>query len=586
MNVEAVKLKSRTPLLLAATIFSLLTVIPQQTHAAPGDLDTTFSQSGVKTLPLTPYRMDSYPVPIAVQSDGKIILGATACCQTGGDFFLIVRLASDGSLDGTFGVDGKAAVHIGRSDSFLRSLLVQGDGKIVAVGTAELPSVSFALARFTTNGALDNSFGPAGNGTLTTEFPISGEPFAAAIQPDQEIVVVGVGRESGHEVFALARYQTNGNPDTSFGSGGKVVSAPIGSSDSWAYAVALQADNKIVVAGGAYLGSSSGFALARYDSHGGLDSSFGLGANGTLISPIGTSAYGQGVAVQTDGKIVAAGSASTGGFALVRYDAAGKLDTSFGQMGKVTTNIGASSSTLEGVVVQPDGKIVAAGTAVFSGQNQLAVARFNSDGSLDNTFGLGGKATTAGCPGARAIAVQGDGRILVTWGASSSDFCLVRFLGDSADVVLTMSFDPGQVSTGTNLTYTIMVVNNGPESASSVVVLDMLPEGVTLVAASTTQGTCTGSNRVACTLGTVGKGSSVTVKIVVRPTIAGVLTNTANVTSNTPDPNKIDNIISVNLMVAQSLRFLPWVVVGTLSVGFTLAVVATRKSKRRRGTSS
>jgi len=254
-------------------------------------------------------------------------------------------------------------------------------------------------------------------------------------------------------------------------------------------------------------------------------------------------------------------------------------------MGKVTTNIGAASSTLEAMTVQPDGKILAAGTALVNGQNQLAVARFNSDGTPDNTFGLGGKVTTPSCAEARAIAIQTDGRILATWGASGSDVCIVRYLGDVADLVLTMGVDFGQVSTGADLTYTIKVMNNGPESASSVVVLDTLPVGVTLVSASSTQGTCSGSDRVVCALGTISKGSSVAVKIVLRPTIAGVLTNTANVTSSTPDTTRIDNIVSLDSMVVKQslMMFLPWVVVGTLSVGFTLAVVISRKSKRGNG---
>jgi len=214
---------------------------------------------------------------------------------------------------------------------------------------------------------------------VTTDFGGSDYGFSVALQPDGKIVVAGY---AGGD-FALARYNSDGALDTSFGSGGKVTTDFGGSYHPDGFSVALQPDGKIVVAG--YAGGD--FALARYNSDGALDTSFGSG--GKVTTDFGGSDAGYSVALQPDGKIVVAGYAGLD-FALARYNSDGALDTSFGTGGKVTTDFSGGRDVGYSVALQPDGKIVVAGYAGVD----FALARYNSDGALDTSFGSGGKVTT------------------------------------------------------------------------------------------------------------------------------------------------------------------------------------------------
>ncbi|MBA2434942.1 MAG: hypothetical protein H0V54_07660, partial [Chthoniobacterales bacterium] len=235
------------------------------------------------------------------------------------------------------------------------------------------------------DGDLDPTFGT--NGKVTTDFgTIIDEARAVAVQPDGKIVTAGATVGGNFFDFALARYNTDGSLDITFGTGGKVTTA-FNTNNDEAFAVALQADGKIVAAGFAVIGGTDDFALARYNTNGSLDTTFGTG--GKVTTAFGSSIdRAHAVAVQPDGKIVAAGRAVIGGgsfdFALARYNTDGSLDTTFGTGGKVTTACGSSNDEAFAVALQPDGKIVAAGR-VFSNKEDFALARYNTDGSLDTT---------------------------------------------------------------------------------------------------------------------------------------------------------------------------------------------------------
>jgi len=213
-----------------------------------------------------------------------------------------------------------------------------------------------------------------------------------------------------------------------------VVSAG-GFSFAQAYSLALQLDGKLVLAGQAFISGGNDFALARYNSNGTLDTSFGTGGKVTtnFTSP-NDAAFS--VAVQSDGKIVAAGGTilSRGGdFALARYDSNGMLDTSFGTGGKVTTDIAGPSDSVNSIAVQLNGKIVAAGRTFINGDFHSALARYNSDGTLDADFGRGGKVTAifgGSEEGVSSVVVQPDEKIVVAGGAAlngGSDFALARY---------------------------------------------------------------------------------------------------------------------------------------------------------------
>jgi uncharacterized delta-60 repeat protein len=325
--------------------------------------------------------------------------------------------AAPGDLDLTFSGDGKQTTDFGFGLSSARATVRQPDGKIIAVGADEGHAGSnFALARYNANGTLDTSF--SGDGRQTSDFGGFEEARGVALQADGKIVAVG----AAGSYFAIARYNSNGTLDTTFSGDGRQTTNFGGDFDQ-ANAVALQSDGKIVVVGSG--GPDTAFAVARYNPDGSLDPSFsGDGMQTTAIfSPGGAGANG--VALQADGKIVAVGYGGVSrDFVLARYDPNGSLDTSFSGDGLQTTDFG-GTDVAHGVAIQGDGKIVVVGRA--GGVDfRFALVRYNPDGSLDTSFT---RETDFG-PGddeARALALQGNGKVVVVGVAGSGDFALARY---------------------------------------------------------------------------------------------------------------------------------------------------------------
>ncbi len=274
--------------------------------------------------------------------------------------------------------------------------------------------------RYDTNGSLDSDFGNDGK-AITDVGGIRDQAYSVAIQSDSKIVVAGYseGGDGGWD-FAVVRYDTNGSLDSDFGNDGKVITA-VGRSGAIAHSVAIQSDGKIVAAGSGYNGIDNDFAVVRYDTNGSLDSDFG--SDGIVMTNFGIRGDEvHSVAIQSDGKIVAAGVGYNGSdddFAVVRYNTNGSLDSDFGNDGKVMTPIGSSRDQIYGVAIQNDGKIIVAGRSndgVYNYTYDFAVVRYNTNGSLDNTFANDGKVITDvgdSFSGASGVAIQRDGNIIV-----------------------------------------------------------------------------------------------------------------------------------------------------------------------------
>lgn len=252
-----------------------------------------------------------------------------------------------------------------------------------------------------------------------------------------------------------------GSLDTTFGTSGKMTTNIAG--NDTAYALAIQADGKIVLAGSAYSATSADdFALARYNADGTLDSAFGTSGKVTTAVVSDQNDYARAVGIQSDGKIVAAGKANSGSgsaFAVVRYNADGTLDTTFGAGGIVTDNI-AGYSEAKALAIQADGKILVAGDAVVSGKRCIILARYNTDGTSDTSFGPFWANFDGGSEYADAMALQTDGKIVVAGRSTSSEILVARFnaggLSD-ANGASDTSFNngsgfavPHSVTTGTN----------------------------------------------------------------------------------------------------------------------------------------
>jgi uncharacterized delta-60 repeat protein len=412
-------------------------------QAAPGDLDPSFGSGGLVTTDFG--GRGDFGLGVAIQPDGKIVTaGNSSASGTFSIAFALSRHNADGTLDPTFGTGGTVLTSFGPPLSAAADVVVQPDGKIVAVGVA---GNDFAVARYNANGTLDAGFGAGG--LVTTDFGGGDQANGVALQPDGKIVVVGLL----FGAVGAARYNQDGSLDSTFGNGGKVVTDATASPDP-VFDVKVTSSGKIVVGGstGFYPGGGD-FLLLRYNADGSLDPSFGSG--GIVTTDFGSSDTAFAIGLTADGKIVAAGatnSSDPGDFAVARYNPDGSLDTSFGSGGRATTDVASGSNdTGNGVVVLADGRVVVAGiTSPASGSTAFAVVRYTAAGAVDPTFGSGGRATASfGNPinNAFDIAAQTDGKLIVAGGTADfsrgiSDFAIARFLGDPTTVEVSVDVKP------------------------------------------------------------------------------------------------------------------------------------------------
>lgn len=388
---------------------------------------------------------------IAMRCRFKSMLPMLLCIATATLFMDSAWASPPGALDPAFDGDGIATTPFGSSaQDFARSIIQQSDGKLVVAGYSNVSgSEDFALVRYNPDGSLDASF--RSSGKVTTDLGGGSTERAMAVTQlsSGRLLVAGWSeRYFGHSDFALVRYGANGSVDTGFGSNGVVFTGFASSQDDRAYAVLQRSDGKIMAAGYAYSGlaKKEDFAAARYNSSGVLDRSFDL--DGRVTTDIdGSRDYAYAMIETGGGTTLVAGTGSvfhssdySFDFALVRYSASGRLDETFGGDGIVTTSLTAGADVAQAIVQQKDGKIVAVGYSDSGGNSDIALVRYNKNGSLDSTFGSGGKVRTdiAGADDiGMAILQQFDGKLLVA-GTSNHDFVLVRY---NVDGSLDTTFD-------------------------------------------------------------------------------------------------------------------------------------------------
>ena len=319
--------------------------------------------------------------------------------------------ASSGDLDPTFGSGGKVLTDFGGGSSdYGLGAAMQSDGKIIVVGFSGIyPGANSSLARHNSDGSLDASFG--NGGTVITHFSTTDSLTAVAVQPDGKIVAVGAAAatsgNNGTNVL-VARYTAAGALDASFGTNGSVITKLRGNIPAGSYFsasaqdLALLPDGKVLVAGQTTTVAFGRMAVLRYNSDGTLDQSYGQAGVVITEFPVGPNGVNGGVsalalAQQSDGKSVLAGSYVDNGFtefALARINSDGSADGTFGTNGQVTTPIKNGDAVALDVLLQPDGKIVAGGYFQAGLRNRdFALMRYNSNGALDTTFGRKGIAT-------------------------------------------------------------------------------------------------------------------------------------------------------------------------------------------------
>ena len=355
----------------------------------------------------------------ALHSDGKIVVAGRNQNR-----LQLARYNIDGSLDAAFGSEGKVTPQFSGLRLWTQptGIAVQPDEKIVVLSTFS-PSYAifeYSIARYNSDGSLDTTFGIEGTVTVKDRYASS-----LRIQVDGRIVVAGSDSASRRQL--LERYTIDGSPDANFGAGGKIET------DVFWGRVAIQADGKILLAGAVLTSGRGVVALARYTSDGSLDTDFGSGGKVITTFPNPWPAMATAVATQSDGKIVVAGGGLDveSGLRFARYNSDGSLDTTFGVEGKVSDDVDATS-----LAIQSDGKIIVGAGVYVAG---LSLTRYDADASLDRSFGNGAYAPG---DGVIALALQFDGKIVATAPYSliryNNSIPLVRF--DRATVPLAGSF--------------------------------------------------------------------------------------------------------------------------------------------------
>ncbi len=440
--------KTHLPVLLAFIIFASFIYIFSSVFipgslasGSGGSVDTTFGTGGIVITAVG--NEEDVANDVVVQPDGKIIAGGytqTVANNTSSRNFALVRYNADGSLDQTFGTGGRVTTDFNSGQDEINALALQTDGKIIAAGLGRDPSglLIIAIARYNSNGTLDTTFDS--DGKVEALFG-TGSGFAhdVVIDSSNRIIVAGSSlAQNGFSAFAAARFTSNGSPDTSFGTNGAVLIpvAQFGNDD--ANALAIDSSGRIVLAGNTNTGSQSGdFAFARINSNGSIDTNFGTNGTATVDFDDFDEAFD--VIVQANGAIVGVGYAihradSTSTFALARLTSSGAIDSSFDSDGKVITNFGAAQDVANSAVIQSDGRIIAIGQGGQPNQSMFALARYNSNGSLDQTFGTGGLVLTDinDLNAATSAAIQPDGKLVAAGFTNvgsifAFDFALVRY---------------------------------------------------------------------------------------------------------------------------------------------------------------
>jgi uncharacterized delta-60 repeat protein len=373
-------------------------------YNSDGMLDSSFGTGGFVETDLGGNDFYDEASALAVQGDGKLVAAGYSFANSPPDpRFAVVRYNADGSLDNTFGSGGMVLTEVGGTyGGYANALAIQDDGRLVVAGWRILAGQNqFTVARYTAGGLLDPNFG-AGRCSASQNYCDVDTPCLPG------------------EVC-----------------GGVVVTTITGLQDE-AHNIVVQSDGKLVVSGRAHDSSSAGIALVRYNADGSLDSGFGTGGvvRTTNILSIGSPNGGTGLVLQPDGKLVVSGTVPVDlTFGIMRFNTNGTLDTAFGASGIAIVDIPGPSEFTNSLLLQTDGKIVAAGSG--NDVQDFALARVDPDGSPDSTFGSDGIVVTSlgGYETAYSVALQPDGK-LVAAGSTSPDgssgwkFALARYLVD------------------------------------------------------------------------------------------------------------------------------------------------------------
>lgn len=417
-----------------------------------GVLDQSFGQNGLLALS-TPDTQRSILAKLLLQPDGQVVLaGVRNLFQPGLRWLILLRVTTAGAFDPTFGTDGEVLASPG--NSVATTVALQADGKVLVGGYTGYDRsgapAAWTLLRYTTSGALDPTFADAGK--LVTSFPAdSGQAWvrAVVVQPDGKIVALGQlyfpdsgWGEKSYDT-GLLRYNPDGSLDPTFANQGQWQTRLALALDKTTHPLLLQPDGKLVIVGNQTVDGQTQFVLVRLNSDGSLDTTFA--DHGQQRTPMESRAEARALARQPDGKLVVVGLAQTSqtfedAFVVVRYHVNGALDTSFDNDGLLFTPFTQTTGAYA-VAAQADGKLVVAGIAQSVeklGDDAFTLVRYQPDGALDPTFAGDGKVLTAWPAvdaGMRDLLIQPDGKLVAGGYIADEynrDFALVRYLPTGA----------------------------------------------------------------------------------------------------------------------------------------------------------
>ena len=399
-------------------LYAILTICLCTTQTKAQSLDSTFGTNGKVHTSFGNF--STYFNALAMQNDGKIYaVGAKegSFSETNGIF--ISRYNTDGLLDisynstGVNGEPGTKEIGYGSSYEFCHTAVLQPDNKLIVAGSS---NASFSISRLLENGDYDTDF--SGDGKMIYSFGTGNGSKINKIllQSDGKILAIGQAYSGTDYDFGAARFNTDGSLDTTFGVSGKVRVA-IGPANDFGQDAVLQPDGKIVITG--YSKNALGydtFSAIRLNNDGNLDISFATNGKIYFNIPSKLDCVAEAVTLQSDGRILIAGHAD-GDFAVLRYNTNGTLDGTFGNSGYTTTDFGNSQDKVYAISIQANGKIILAGHSydpLISTFLDFGIASYNADGSLNNTFDSDGKMTISMgySSGIKDMIIQNDGKLI------------------------------------------------------------------------------------------------------------------------------------------------------------------------------
>ena len=392
--------------------------------AAPGVLDPSFGSGGIVITPIG--AGDEGARALVIQADDKIVVAGSTHNGTDLDV-VVVRYDPTGALDPTFGSGGIVQTSLGAGDEVAAALALAPTGDIVVAGSATSGGATdVLLLRYRPDGTLDPFFGAAG----VVRIPVAGGATALAVVVDPASRTTVAGSAAGG--LLLGRFRNDGRPDTDYGPAGILVT-PVGGPAA-ANAIVRIGGDRHIVAGWVRVGADADLLLVGYRSNGRLDPDFGSG--GIVVAPLGAGDDAAQALMETpDGFVVAGWSegSSARDIALTRYSDEGELDLGFGTGGVVRTAPG-SDAQANALALEDDDKLLVAGAIETGTGDAMALFRYQTDGSVDTTYGSGGAVvTTIGVDAAvQALAISRGGSVAAgsASNGTDTDIALTRYLGD------------------------------------------------------------------------------------------------------------------------------------------------------------